>query len=376
MNSRSPAPSEPPVKAPPTPLDRTVLILSFLVFALCCGGWLWLGMIHEESGWDFTGFYLAGNVPLVSLYDQTVVQEYGRRLLEPLGIQYYPPYVRPAVFSLAWRPLMGMPYWTAFAVWAALQFGFYLGSLALLSRVFRFPVELVVGFGLFYPGLFGIITGQDASGFLFLLATGLFLLLTRRDKWAGVVLAGTLYKFNVALLIPVLLLLQKKYQALRWMLGVGALLMAASSLLTPIDSYLELLANIPNYTTGFTPRNMVSLRSPAHALGAPEVYYILGLMVAAFCVVAMRRLPAAEGFSIAVLGSLLCSYHATWYDGTLLMIPTLQAFAGSSTAAKLSSAVLVFVFFLWPYQPAVMVALMLVLMVALARPWEWRATAA
>ena len=357
-------------------MDRGILILSLLAFAICCGGWLWLGLSSEQTGWDFTGFYLAGNVPLDSLYDQTVVQDYGRRLLEPLGVEYYPPYVRPAIFSLLWRPLMSLPYWTALTVWATLQFGFYLGSLTLLWKIFRFPAELVVGFGLFYPGLFGIVNGQDASGFTFLLVTGLYLLLSGRDKCAGVVLAGTFYKFNITLLIPILLLLQRKYQALRWMVGVGALLAAASFLLTPVSSYLELLPRIPDYTIGFTPRTMVSLRSPAHVLGVPEMYYVLGLLVAALCSVALRRLPMAEGFAVTVLGSLLCSYHGNWYDGTLLMIPILQSFAGTSKGAKLSSVILLFVFFLWPYQPAMMVALMVVLMVSLTRPWTWRATAA
>ncbi len=373
MNNPTPAPAPPagrePVKPAPRPADRAVVILTLLAFAVCCGGWLWLGLSHGEAGWDFTGFYLAGNVPLESVYDQTVVQDYGRRQLEPLGVDYYPPYVRPAVFSLLLRAVTWLPYWPAFTVWAAVQFIAYLLAIYLMSRRFRFAIELMVGFGLFYPAMMGIMTGQDSAGMALLLTVGLLLLLDDKPVAAGLVLALCLYKFNLVFLLPPVLLVKKQFRVLGWLCAGGAVLAVASALLSPVDQYLDLLQNIPKYTFGYEPaKTMIGLRSLAYAAGLPALYYPLAAVAAGFTVLAARRLPLAEAFCMALVGSMLCGFHVAWYDGVCLLIPIVVAMAGPSRATMIPSALLLFLFPLWPYSPAIISLLILSLWLALSRP--------
>ena len=273
--------------------DKAVVTLSLIAFLGCCAGWLWLAIGSDGTGWDFTGFYLAGQVPLSSLYDQEVFQETGRRLLAPIGIDYYPPYVRPAVFAIPLRLFTFLPYWNAYWVFAALQFVFYVAAIYLLWKQFRFPVELVVGFGFFYPGMMSIVTGHDPNVEALLATVGLLLLLSKKPAAAGLVLSLALYKFNLVFLIPLMLLIKKQYRAFAYMAGGGIALALASALLVSPTAYLELLPNIPKYTAGYEPaKTMIGFRSLAYWLGAPNLYYPLAFTGVAFCLFAIRKAPA------------------------------------------------------------------------------------
>ena len=374
MNNPTPAPAPPagrePVKPAPGPADRAVVILTLLAFAVCCGGWLWLGLASEQAGWDFPGFYIAGNVPLESLYDRAVSYDYGTRQLGPLGVDYYPGYVRPAVFSLLLRAVTWLPFWEAFTVWAAIQFIAYLLAIYLMWRRFRFPIELMVGFGLFYPAMMGIITGQDSAGLALLLTVGLLLLLADKPLAAGLVLALCLYKFNLVVLLPAMLLVKKEFRALGWLCAGGAALAAASALLSPVDQYLDLLRNIPKFTVQYEPaRTMIGLRSLSYAAGLPALYYPLAAVAAGFTVWAARRLPLAEAFCAALVGSMLCGFHVAWYDGVCLLIPIGVAMAGPSRAAMIPSTLLLFLFPLWPYSPAIISLLILSFWLVLSWPY-------
>jgi hypothetical protein len=357
--------------APPT-TDKAVLALSLIAFLGCCAGWLWLAIGSDGTGWDFTGFYLAGQVPFSALYDQAVFQETGRQLLAPIGIDYYPPYVRPAVFSVPLRLFTWLPYWSAYWVFAALQFLFYVAAIYLLWRQFRFPVELVVGFGFFYPGMMSIVTGHDPNVEALLMAVGLLLLLNKKPATAGLVLALALYKFNLVFLIPLMLLIKKQYRALGYMAGGGAALALASALLVSPTAYLELLPNIPKYTAGYEPaKTMIGFRSLSYWIEAPELYYPLAFAGIVFCLFAIWKSPLTEAYCIALAGSMLCGFHIAWYDGVCLMVPMTVVLARNSKPAALISALLLFLFPVWPVWPAAISILLLLLVATIGRPWEW-----
>src|SRR5438309_2662499 len=119
-------------------MSRIRTLLAIFVFLAAAGGVLWWRLtVGQDLGHDFTAFYLAGRMPLKSLYDQAEFRALGQRLLAPQGIQYYPPYVRPAVFALPLRLIGWMPYRSAFAAWLAAQYACYLCALAITFRRFR-----------------------------------------------------------------------------------------------------------------------------------------------------------------------------------------------------------------------------------------------
>ncbi len=92
-------------------------------------------------------------------------------------------------------------------------------------------------------------------------------------------------------------------------------------------------------------------------------------MAAGFTVWAARRLPLAEAFCAALVGSMLCGFHVAWYDGVCLLIPIGVAMAGPYRAAMIPSTLLLFLFPLWPYSPAIISLLILSFWLVLSWPY-------
>jgi hypothetical protein len=346
------------------PPPRAILFAACL-FAFFGVGWICCGLALNQTGWDFPQFYIAARAPTHSLYDRAVFEDVARKYVAPAGVKYFPPYVRPAVFSLPLRLLMWPGYRAAFSGWVAVQVAFLVLSVALLWRGFPAIPGIVVGsLGLLFPAMFGLITGQDANTELVILTLGFTLLCSGRKRAAGLVLGLAVYKFNLVLLVPVFLLVRRQYTSLLWFSGAAVALATASALLASPASYLELLTHIERYTIGFSPDRMLGLRSLVYAAGAPWLFWIVAPCVAVLAAWAMRVLPMAEAFSVAVLSSLLCAWHAGWYDATLLIFPMMVASrARGATARKLIAAALLIVP-IWIFLPRLSTLLLLALWLA------------
>ena len=78
-------------------------------FLMLRGGWLIFANVYRGMGWGFSQFYIAGSILIESLYDRVVFEEFANRELKPLGVNYFPPYVRPAVFALPLGTLAPLP---------------------------------------------------------------------------------------------------------------------------------------------------------------------------------------------------------------------------------------------------------------------------
>src|SRR4029077_14309605 len=98
---------------PPTPALRNIrqLALAGAGFFGFSSIWLLIALRFSQTGWDFTQFYIAAHLPVQSLYEHAAFVAVGEHCLAPIGVKYYPPFVRPAVFSLALNPLALFPYW-------------------------------------------------------------------------------------------------------------------------------------------------------------------------------------------------------------------------------------------------------------------------
>src|SRR5215813_722217 len=102
-------------------VSRIELLLNLALFVCLCTMWLRFAFTYSQTAWDFSMFYAVAHVPLAQIYDQPVVQEYGKRVMGPLGINYYAPYLRPAAGVLLLKPLTYFPYWTAYWIFAGIQ---------------------------------------------------------------------------------------------------------------------------------------------------------------------------------------------------------------------------------------------------------------
>src|SRR5215475_12731622 len=135
--------------------------LSIAVFLSLCLMWLAIALNYPQTAWDFSMFYAVALVPLGQIYDQQVIHEYGSRLMGPLGITYFAPYLRPAFGALPLRVFTLFPYWTAYWIFAAIQLGACVGILWVAVRHLGVRSGVAAGVAFFYPAMMGIVTGQD-----------------------------------------------------------------------------------------------------------------------------------------------------------------------------------------------------------------------
>lgn len=321
-----------------------LVLLVAAATAIVLGAWLSSGLKSPFLAWDFSVFYIAAHMPMRLLYSPDAFAAFWRHDLQPLGVRHWAPYVRPSIFALMSRPLGMLSFWNAFAVWGCLSLCAYSASVAILIRRFRLPAFVVPAYAGFFPAIVGLISGQDACIFLLLVLVGWLLLEGRQDWLAGLIFALCLYKYNLILLVPVLLVMKRRFRALAWF-GLGGVLLAVSSVwLASPREYVDLLINIRRIVPDFTP---VGLRGFGTAIGLPWCYPVLALIVLIGCCWLMKRLPLTEAFCVAIVGMLLISPYVTWYDSTLLALPIAVLFVRSGTIMRVTFLAILVIQPLW-----------------------------
>jgi glycosyl transferase family 87 len=285
---------------------------------------LWVAWaLHQAKfgfniGWDFTQFYVAANLPISHLFDRSAFVAFGESRLAPIGILYYPPYVRPALFAFAFKPLAGFSYWHAYWIFAASVFLAYATAIYILFRWLQLPIALLPAFAVFFPAAFGTIIGQDACAYALMLLTAIVLSSQGRDKAAGLLFGLCTYKFHLLLLIPFVLLFKARWRTLLTFAVVGITLFTLSFTIAPLSEYLQTIRMAPSYGIGFTPGG---LHGVLVILNHETWYYPLAFAGLAACAYLIWRLPFVDAYSVAITGALVFAYYANWYDYSLLVIP-------------------------------------------------------
>ena len=321
----------------------TLLALTAAGTAVMVGAWINSALHSIFLAWDFPVFYIAARMPLSHLYDPAAFSTFWQQHLQPLGVVTWSPYNRPAVFAVLTRPLGLLPYQAAFLLWVIAGACAYAASLALLVRRFHLPVFVVPAYVGFFPAAVGIASGQDNCLFLLAVIAGWLLLEAEHDSLAGLVFGCCLYKYNLILLIPVLLFLRGRSRALTSFAISGGLLAAASLALASPDQYFDLLLHIREISP-FTP---AGLRGAAMVLGLHWSYPPAAIAVFLISAWLMRRLALTQAFCIAIIGTLLISPYVTWYDSTLLCLPIAVVIASANTALSAVSILLLVLQPLW-----------------------------
>lgn len=138
-------------------------------------------------------------------------------------------YIAPPFVAYAYAPFAVLPYSIAALIWTLLS----LGLLALSVRLLWPLVSNLHGFG-FRRVLFIVLAsapafellggGQNSAISLFLMCAGLRLLAGRRNRSAGLVLGIGIFKPQLFILMPVLLLIERRWAAVTaWVTIAGAL---------------------------------------------------------------------------------------------------------------------------------------------------------
>lgn len=288
---------------------------------------------------DFRTFYAAGFMLRTGhasqLYDYRAEQHFQSALVSP--VPHAVPMMSPPFAALPFAPLSHLNFWSAYFVLLAFNILLLLASLALLKPWLpalsaRWQAAPLLLFLSFLPAAIALIMGQLSFVLLILFCSCFVLLRREHDLLAGLIFSLALLKFQIALPVALLFLLWRQWRFVAGFLIGGSALAALSTWIigpATVAPYLHSLVAMTNAITadraaqahfGIIPALMPNFFGLLFPLGHGAVWtriLILALSLALFLWTTLQR----PSLSLALLTSLLISYHLFFYDLTLLLLP-------------------------------------------------------
>ncbi len=291
------------------------------------------GLILPGSSWlaaylgdnfhnDFTFYYAAALLGLThgwaNLYDLRLLQEQLDVIGSQITVAQLARYVSPPPLAWVVTPLTLLPYRVAYWVWSAILVGALVLAWNLVApgsgraRV----IYLVAAFG-WLPVVYGLHLGQPAL----LVAAGVagcYALLRReRDFAAGAALGVLVFKPQLAVLVPVALLVAGRWRAFAGsalvlgVLGIASLIALGPSGISVYESRLAFATTVPENQSQTLAAWMPSL--PA----ARAVQVLVALWTLALAYRFRKRGPAMV-LAITLIGGLAASPYVHFDDLTIL----------------------------------------------------------
>jgi len=228
---------------------------------------------------------------------------------------------RPPFYGFLLKPLARLPYLTAYWIFQAISFASLVGFLYMFRPG---GGEFFLFASLSLPLLSALATGQDVTIAVLLAAVSLRLSEKGKDFASGLVLSLCAIKFHLFVLVPVVVLIHKRWRLLAGGVAGGAVLMTLSFIAQgpgwPLE-YLPMLSN-PELHPG--PEHMPNLRGTWFALTGGEskpALAAMGAMVTlgiAWLARGIRSYPVM--FALALVGGILVSYHNYLQDCLVLLL--------------------------------------------------------
>jgi Glycosyltransferase family 87 len=300
---------------------------------------------------DFTIYYTAGTMVRQGkghqLYDDVTQFEVQRQFAPQVATRLGAlPFNHPPIEALLFVPLTWLSYRAAYLLWMLVNLGMLLTLLVLLrpyvSVMPAWSIPAWAGVSLaFCPIFFALLHGQDAILLMFLYGLTFVSLKKGRLVSAGACLACGLFKFHLVLPFLLLLLMQQKtLQRSRGILlgfaSVGALLGAVSIAAVGLQQMIA----YPRYVLGLEatmargaimPSDMPNLRGALYLIASNVRFFNLLVVSLSAAIllsaawICYRKDDRSDdlNFALAVLTTVLISYHALESDLCVLAIPVL-----------------------------------------------------
>ena len=318
---------------------RPVVIAVLAIMFLLSAAGLFLSLPSALTGHvDFRTFYTVGYMARTGhgadIYDPTKYREYQNNLVGPSELLL--PFNHLAYESLLYVPFSFFPYRIAYLLFLCTN----LIVLWVSARLFRplvstlsdiwtwLPLALVASF---LPVAIVLIEGQDSLLLLLLFVAATAALNEQNDFRAGVLLGLSLFKFQYAIPVALLLFSWRRWKFLRGFALSGAIVVALSVWVTGFSGVLSFVHSIFEVSARYSSKNGVLYG--VHPDGMPNFrgfsYMITGGSVSAahlitICLSAVSMIWAASKrpwIPGALLAALLVSYHQVIADSSLLLIP-------------------------------------------------------
>ena len=242
------------------------------------------------------------------------------------------------VLFLFW-PLVYLPYTWTQAIWFTILLWLAIATVGIMLIYLGWKpsllgvVGLLLGTIIFYPIARTMLLGQFTIHVTFFIALCLLLLQKEHDGWAGIALAATSVKPQLAVFVGVWLVLwalfQKRYRFIWGVLGGGLLFFLASTAVYSrwIISFIEDMQRYADVAGG---RNPLLVMTELLGLGETQIlHYILSTLLLSIMLYSWWRARHDDGilFNLAVYWSLLVTAIVPFQTGTtnqaVLLIPLL-----------------------------------------------------
>ena len=317
--------------------------VGLLIGVLLIGFDLWAAAATYISQYavrnDFRLAYGAATVGIRSGYSHLYDLGAQKLAIESLGPGFNPqPFISPPPLAWLATPLLVLPFEAALVVWtllllAALGLTWYL--LAPGTGLAR-AAHLVLLLGVF-PVAFGVMVGQPGAWVAAAVATAWWLMRHDRPVWAGVVLSLIVLKPQLALLVPLCLLVSGHARTFgAWLVATLLIGLVALALLGPdgVARYRDVLAQTQTPAWDITRRYSIS-----GPLGLGPVLTVTQIVVVAVTLLAAWRrrgrgpeLPMAAG----IVGSLLVTPYLGFQDFLMLIVAGWLVIRGGATTWQIA----------------------------------------
>jgi hypothetical protein len=302
-------------------------------------------VINKEVGLDYLLYYSAGYIfrydSPEQLYDLSLQRQVQATIVPEKNQEHFYPFNHPPILA----PLMGWVvsdnYLASYLRWVICLVLFQLIAmgvlLRLMIRVFKWKGKdliLVILSGLFfYPAIVAFIRGQDSSFFLLGICLWVLGLMRSNDKVAGLGLAMTLIRPQIALVLAFLFLF-KKQRILLWFLLWSLILLIYCYLFigwTGLYGFVKVLI-FSGQGLGFDVEKMATLMgavlrwfpgidpSLLHFVG--YLGYFLAIVLLSILWVRSTKIGFLQ-INIAILCTILFAPHFHGHDLLILLVPSI-----------------------------------------------------
>ena len=243
--------------------------------------------------------------------------------IESLGAGFNPqPFISPPPLAWLVTPLLAVPFPVALAVWTALLLAALVWTWHLLgpSEPLAKVAHLLLWLGLF-PVAFGVIVGQPGALVAAAVATAWWLMRRDHPVWAGVALSLLVLKPQLAILVPICLLISGHARTFgAWMVATLFLGLLSLALLGPdgIARYRDVLAQTQTAAWDITRRYSIS-----GPLGLGPLLNVVQVVVVATALFAAWRRRGADPelpMVAGIAGSLLATPYLAFQDFLMLVV--------------------------------------------------------
>jgi hypothetical protein len=229
-------------------------------------------------------------------------------------------FVRLPVFALPYVALAKLPYLMAYWLFQSLSVLALLGSVALLARRAK---EVPYLAALSLPALCALGSGQEVTFLMLILALALVLLDRDRDFAAGLLLSLCAVKFHLLWLLPLGLVIDRRWKTLAGGAVGGAALVGASFVVAGANWPRQFLALISSPGVHPNLGAMGSLHGLLYAFAAEAAWWrwlVYLVPVALFVYLAWRTRDPRIVLGYALVAGLLTGGHAYIHDFALLLV--------------------------------------------------------